>query len=124
MQPYSIDTASEHAARMVPTTQINNDNPTLPADLTMVPGVAKMPLPMTRDTTRMYALIQVRCLRWLSTGASFAPNKGCRSCVIVKIPNTPTHQMCAPDTLETVGCLEIMGTGRHVIPTAGCVCAC
>lgn len=29
----------------------------LPADLTTAPGVAKMPLPMTRDMIKMYALL-------------------------------------------------------------------
>lgn len=90
IQPYSIDTASAQAARTVPTAHINSDKPTLPADLTMVPGVAKMPLPMTRETTRIYALIQVRCFRCpvvgrVSLGTSSeeespgALNRGCRS---------------------------------------------
>lgn len=89
IQPYSIDTASAQAARTVPTAHINSDRPTLPADLTMVPGVAKMPLPITRETTRMYALIQVRCFRCpvvgrtsLGTSSEESPgtlNRGCRS---------------------------------------------
>lgn len=37
---------------MVPTTQINNASPILPTDLTMAPGVANIPEPITRDMTK------------------------------------------------------------------------
>lgn len=56
MHPYSSDTAKPQAERTVPTTQSDNASPILPTDLTMAPGVAKIPDPITRDITRMYAL--------------------------------------------------------------------
>lgn len=68
MHPYSIEMASPHAARTVPTSQTSRVSPTLPADFTMEPGVAKMPLPITRDTTRMYALVQLSVLPCAAPG--------------------------------------------------------
>ena len=68
MQPYSIDMAIPHAARIVPKSHTRRVKPTLPADFTMDPGVANMPLPITRDTTRMYALVQVRFFPGLEPG--------------------------------------------------------
>lgn len=53
MHPYSSETTSPQAAKRVPTVQTTKANPTLPVDLTMDPGVAKIPLPITRDTTKM-----------------------------------------------------------------------
>jgi hypothetical protein len=60
MHPNSIEMDSPHAARIVPAIHTRKVRPTLPVDLTMDPGVAKIPLPITRDTTRMYALDQLR----------------------------------------------------------------
>lgn len=60
MQPNSMETARPQAERIVPISHIRRVSPMLPADLTMEPGVAKIPLPITRDTTSMYALGQLR----------------------------------------------------------------
>lgn len=68
MHPYSIEMESPHAAKTVPASHTNRVRPTLPVDLTIDPGVAKMPLPITRDTTRMYALDQLRLFPWLGPG--------------------------------------------------------
>jgi len=68
MHPYSIETAMPHAARIVPTSHTSSVNPMLPADLTMDPGVAKIPDPITRETTRMYALAQLRFFPWFAPG--------------------------------------------------------
>lgn len=65
-----------HAARTVPTTHIRRESPMLPEERKMDPGVAKMPLPMTREMTRMYALAGVRMVLgpcWMGF------NNGCRS---------------------------------------------
>ena len=59
MHPYSRDTAKPQAAMIAPTTQRERLRPTLPTDFTIAPGVAKMPLPITREMTRMYALGQL-----------------------------------------------------------------
>lgn len=66
MHPYSIDMTIPHAERIVPNTQSVMDRPILPEDFTIEPGVANMPEPITRETTRMYALVQVRYFPSLS----------------------------------------------------------
>lgn len=59
MHPNSMKTASPQADNIVPTSHTSRVNPMLPADLTIEPGVAKMPLPITCETTNMYALDQL-----------------------------------------------------------------
>lgn len=59
MHPNSINTARPQADNIVPTSHTSRVNPILPADLTIEPGVAKIPLPITCETTRMYALDQL-----------------------------------------------------------------
>ena len=76
MQPYSIEMAIPHAARIVPKSHTTKVSPMLPADFTMDPGVANMPLPMTRETTRMYALVQVRFFPEFELGKIFENSVG------------------------------------------------
>lgn len=59
MHPNSMKTASPQADNIVPISHTSRVNPMLPADLTIEPGVAKMPLPITCETTNMYALDQL-----------------------------------------------------------------
>ena len=59
MHPNSIETASPQADIIVPTSHTSRVNPMLPADLTIEPGVANIPLPITCETTNMYALDQL-----------------------------------------------------------------
>lgn len=64
MHPNSIDTARPQPDNTVPNSQTRMVNPMLPVDRSIEPGVAKIPLPITRDTTNMYALDQVRFFLW------------------------------------------------------------
>lgn len=68
MQPYSIETARPQPDRIVPANHTSRVNPMLPADLTIEPGVAKIPLPITRDTTKIYALDQLRFFLYVAPG--------------------------------------------------------
>jgi hypothetical protein len=60
MHPYSIETARPQLDKIVPANHTRRVSPMLPADLTIEPGVANIPLPITRDTTSIYALDQFR----------------------------------------------------------------
>src|ERR1700733_5616292 len=60
MQPYSNPITMLVAARRAPPTHSSSASPTLPVGLTMEPGVAKIPEPITREMMRIYALLQER----------------------------------------------------------------
>jgi hypothetical protein len=79
MHPYSMDTVIPQADRMVPTSHSNSVKPILPADFTIDPGVANIPLPMTRDTTRIYALDQVSVFPWEDTPGEVFGKPECSS---------------------------------------------
>lgn len=53
MQPYSKVTARPQAEIMAPMSQSVRLRPMLCTDLRMLPGVANMPLPITREIIRM-----------------------------------------------------------------------
>jgi hypothetical protein len=55
MQPYSSDMDSPNHEMIAPITQRVRVKPTLPTDLTMDPGVAKIPLPITLEMIKTYA---------------------------------------------------------------------
>jgi hypothetical protein len=60
MHPYSKLTASPNQAIRAPAIQSNNVIPTLPTDRKIAPGVAKIPLNITQDMVKMYALLHPR----------------------------------------------------------------
>lgn len=57
MHPYSSPTANPNQLIMAPATHNVKLRPMLPTEVTMAPGVAKMPLPITREMMMMYALL-------------------------------------------------------------------